>query len=170
MKKVETSLFLLDCKDLAQACTSVRDRSSHSEEMLSIVTLFISYFFLNEKIEVVFLCIFRIIFSTIVCEERNVKFFFLFRICRNFNLESSLNCFPKTFPRNFFLPFGVTFLTDRLIISIKVCRGDSMSIFFSVIPQKAFFTLFFPPRELEFENTPKAFFLRSKLEFLQLPT
>ena len=93
------------------------------------------FFFWMKKLRVIFLCIFRIIFSTIVCEERNVQFFFLFRICRNFNLESSLNCFPKTFPRKFFLPFGVTFLTDRLIINKKVYRGDSMSIFFLWSPK-----------------------------------
>lgn len=84
-----------------------------------------------KKLRVVFWYVFRIIFSTIVCEEGNVQlFFFLFRIYRNFfHLESSLNSFPKSFQRNFFLPFGATFLTDSLIINKKFIEGTPCQFF-----------------------------------------
>ena len=92
-------------KLIQMTASQPRPRSSnHLKEMSFIVTLFVNIVFWMKKLRDVF-----------------------------FHLERSLNSLSKTFPRQFFFPFRVNFLTDRFINNKTVYRGDSMSIFLSVI-------------------------------------
>ena len=94
VKQVETSLFLLDCVDLAWACTSVRNRGSLlGRDVILCNSICLLFFFLNEKI----VSCFPVHFQDHLQHHRLwgedcPSVFFIFRIYRNFfHLESSLN-------------------------------------------------------------------------------